>query len=106
MVKQDMSHPSVVSEGEGEVLPIHRFETIRGVRSAEDIINDAESGSYVRITLMALGSHGFVLVQDAFEHSVVVYATSVLALDTDVEESPGAEVSLVLECRFQYGGSG
>ena len=86
-----MSHPSVMLDGEREVLPVDRFEITK------DAIDDAKSGLQVRVSLVVLGAHDAVSSRDGSEHCIVRFVADAFALDCEVKEGLGAEVSLVLE---------
>ena len=84
-----MAHPSVVRRGEGKILPGDRVEV------TEDTIDDTKSGFQVRVSLVVLGSHDLVTGRDRLEYRLIGFMTNTLALNSEVEEGPGAEVSLV-----------
>jgi len=46
-----MTHPIMVGNVEGKMLPVHGFEV------TEDVIDDAEGGFQIRVSLAMFGSH-------------------------------------------------
>jgi hypothetical protein len=94
-----MIHPSVVWNGEQGVLPIHRFEI------TEDAIDDTENCFQVDVSLVVLGSHCGMSAGDGLGDCLVGFVADALALDREVEEGLGAEISLVPELRDNHGTS-
>jgi hypothetical protein len=90
-VQEDMTHPSVVRNSERKVLPIHRLEI------TEDAIDDTQSYFQVRVSLVVLGSHDGMSAGDGLEDCLVGFVADALALDREMEEGLGAEISLVPE---------
>lgn len=84
-----MAHPSVVWGDEGEVLPGHRVEV------TENTIDDTEGGFQVRVFLVVIGSRNLMSARDRLEYCPIGPAANALALNGEVEESPGAGAGLV-----------
>ena len=62
---------------------------------AEDAIDVTKGGLQVRVPLLILGSHNWMPVGDRLKYDHIGFVASVLALNCEVEEGHGAEVSLV-----------
>ena len=95
-----MTHPGVVRNGEGEVLPVHGFEI------TENTIDNTKSCFQIRVALVMSRPHDWMTARDGLEHSLVGLVTNALALDCEMEEGLGAEICLVPEFRDNDGTSG
>ena len=100
MIKEDVTHPSLVWNGEGEVLPVHGF----GV--TKDAVNDSESDFQVRVLPVIPGPHDWMSTRDGPEYGLVGFIANTLALDGEMEEGLGTEVGDVPQFRNNDGTSG
>ena len=87
VVKKDVTHPRMMWSGEDEVIPAHGF----GI--TEDAIDNAESCFQVRVVLVMPTSHNCMPPRDRFEHGLVGFVTNASALNGEVEEGLGTEIS-------------
>ena len=92
-VEEDVGHPSMVRSAKREAVPVYgRF------RTTEDAVNDNESGFQIRVfNLVVVLGDDLVSFRDGPEDGLIGFATDALALGGEVNESLGAEVSLVPE---------
>lgn len=92
MVGEDLGHPSMVRNTEGKFIPVHRSKIV----GPEDTIHQSESRSQIRVSIVILGSNiPRMSPGDGIEHNIV--GAHALAVDSDVEEGLGAEISLIPE---------
>ena len=74
-VEEDVTHPSVVRNGEEEILPVHGFWVTK------DAIDDVGSRPQIRVFVVTFGGHDEVPARNGLEHGLVEFATNTLALD-------------------------
>jgi len=99
IVEENMTHPSMVGNTEGKILPVH------GLGVTKDTIDDLQGRFQTRVSFVT-SSHDRTPVRDGLEDLLVGFVTDALALDREVEEGLGAEVGLVPQLEDHHGLSG
>jgi len=98
-VEEDVIHPSMVGNIEGEILPVH------GLEVTKDAIDDPQGRLQIQASLV-MSSHDRMPVRDGLEDCLVGLMTDALSLDRKVEEGLGAEVRFVPQLGDHHGSSG